>query len=670
MNKKTLRIAGWALGLSMAVAGVGIAVGASAKTAMETKAGEGDIEFTLFSGDLTEGDYIIYYDGSAMNTTVDSNRLQYASVTPTNNKITTSNTAIMWHIAPSGDYWTIYNTAAEQYAASTGAKNKAQMLDDGTDDKSLWTVTGSSTYEFVNKKNAASSVNANLRKNGTYGFACYATSTGGALSLYKAPSDPSLSIDTDSETIYTTGENTDVDVTLSWANFDSDPAITVATSDATVIPLANVETIEDNENDQALATITNNGKAGDARITFTATYSEQVATAYVDVTVINNSITVTKIDVTTLPTKTSYVEDEVLDLTGLVVTATYSNSDTSVVTGSCTFTPSNGTALTTSDDEVAISYTYNGGTPVETSFDITVSAYAPYTYSKVTEAPADWRGTYMIVYETGGVVFDGSLATLDATGNSKSVSISDSAFTGSKSLDASYFTIGRSDDGYYLKSASGYYVGRTANSNGMNSSKSEEYVVTPAISDGVFSLTSSAGPTLRFNKSTGQERFRFFGSGQEAVAIYKRNVSVITEANAFGAAFLSATSVCDPTGVSDNITSSIWNAQKTEFLKLSVDAQGLIASTTALSDESYAGGADYEKAATRYNYIVKKYGVETHADFMNRIDSGKLTASAKEVVFGFSSDTDSKTPLAITIILATGFLASTGFVLFRRKREN
>ena len=38
---------------------------------------------------------------------------------------------------------------------------------------------------FVNKKNAANGVNDNLRNNGTYGFACYASTTGGALSLYK-----------------------------------------------------------------------------------------------------------------------------------------------------------------------------------------------------------------------------------------------------------------------------------------------------------------------------------------------------------------------------------------------------------------------------------------------------------------------------------------------------
>ncbi len=147
--------------------------------------GTGD-QYQLFTGELVEGDYIIYYDGYAMNTTVTSDRLQYEEVTPSSNIITTDNAAIVWHIAPSGEYWTIYNADANAYAASTGAKNKAQMLADGTDDKALWAVTLSDgTYEFVNKKNTANSVNANLRNNGDYGFACYGTTIGGALSLYK-----------------------------------------------------------------------------------------------------------------------------------------------------------------------------------------------------------------------------------------------------------------------------------------------------------------------------------------------------------------------------------------------------------------------------------------------------------------------------------------------------
>lgn len=154
-----------------------------------TSVGEGSSdEYELFSGELTEGNYLIVYDGGAMKNTVSSDRLDYSEVTPENNVITTTDATIIWHIAPSGDYWTIYNAAEEAYAAGTGAKNKAQMLADGTDNKSLWSCSSSAsseTYDFVNKANTTNSVNATLRKNGTYGFACYATGTGGALSLYK-----------------------------------------------------------------------------------------------------------------------------------------------------------------------------------------------------------------------------------------------------------------------------------------------------------------------------------------------------------------------------------------------------------------------------------------------------------------------------------------------------
>ena len=142
--------------------------------------------YTLYSRELVEGDYVICYDGRAMKNTVSSNRLSYESVTPDDNVIVTEDATIVWHIAPSGGYWTIYNVVASAYAAGTGVNNRAQMLADGTDDKALWTVAGTGTYEFVNKYNSEHSVNANLRNNGTYGFACYSTSTGGALTLYKS----------------------------------------------------------------------------------------------------------------------------------------------------------------------------------------------------------------------------------------------------------------------------------------------------------------------------------------------------------------------------------------------------------------------------------------------------------------------------------------------------
>lgn len=157
--------------------------------------------YVLHEDELIEGDYLVVYGGKAMKASVAKNRLDCSDVTVKNNTIESSDASIVWHISQSGDYWTIFNN--NKYAASTGTKNQAQLLDKGSDDNSLWTVTktaNASTFEFVNKANSTAKVNANLRNNGTYGFACYGPSTGGPLSLYRlsGPIDntiPTLSVD-------------------------------------------------------------------------------------------------------------------------------------------------------------------------------------------------------------------------------------------------------------------------------------------------------------------------------------------------------------------------------------------------------------------------------------------------------------------------------------------
>lgn len=143
--------------------------------------------FELFTEGLVEGDYVICSGTTALKNELASNTnyIGYETVTVSENKITNPSDALIWHIAQSGEYWTLYNAAADNYAASTGAKNKGQVIADGTDAKALWTASGTSSYEFVNKANTAASVNSNLRYNNGYGFACYGTGTGSALTLYK-----------------------------------------------------------------------------------------------------------------------------------------------------------------------------------------------------------------------------------------------------------------------------------------------------------------------------------------------------------------------------------------------------------------------------------------------------------------------------------------------------
>ncbi|MBQ7243649.1 MAG: hypothetical protein IJS52_05540 [Bacilli bacterium] len=52
MNKKTIKIAGWALGLSMAVAGIGAVTGMPKKPSIETRA-DGPFTYTIGWGEAS-----------------------------------------------------------------------------------------------------------------------------------------------------------------------------------------------------------------------------------------------------------------------------------------------------------------------------------------------------------------------------------------------------------------------------------------------------------------------------------------------------------------------------------------------------------------------------------------------------------------------------------------
>ena len=143
------------------------------------------------------------------------------------------------------------------------------------------------------------------------------------------------------------------------------------------------------------------------------------------------------------------------------------------------------------------------------------------TWTKVTTAPTDWSGEYLIVYETGKVAFDGSLKTLDAPSNTQPVTISDGTIT---TDDCNfYFTIKATDGGYTIKSASGYYIGRTKYDNGLDSNESTPYTNTLSLTGANISI-QSGGTNLRYNKTndSNSKRFRYYKSGQQAIQLYKK----------------------------------------------------------------------------------------------------------------------------------------------------
>ena len=153
------------------------------------EAGSGNSNvFEKYSGTITEGDYLIVYNNGAMEAAKNgsASRLDVETVSITDDKIENPAAAIVWQIAKSDSYWTLYNASTKSYANSNGTKN--QLVLGASSDASLWTVSGSNPYEFTNKSNQTKGVNYTLRRNDTYGFACYSTSTGGSLTLYKRQS--------------------------------------------------------------------------------------------------------------------------------------------------------------------------------------------------------------------------------------------------------------------------------------------------------------------------------------------------------------------------------------------------------------------------------------------------------------------------------------------------
>ena len=147
-------------------------------------------------------------------------------------------------------------------------------------------------------------------------------------------------------------------------------------------------------------------------------------------------------------------------------------------------------------------------------------------YGKYVKATAVAEGDYLIVCEIENLAFDGSLETLDASGNTQAVAITDGALTLEDAEDY-VFTIAEVTDGYSIKAASGKYIGHGSDANGLTASASA-LVNTISITDGNADIVGAGGAYLRYNATSGQDRFRYFKSStyssQKAIQLYKKNV--------------------------------------------------------------------------------------------------------------------------------------------------
>ena len=239
---------------------------------------------------------------------------------------------------------------------------------------------------------------------------------------------------------------------------------------------------------------------------------------------------------------TFVVNNNYYDITlGSVSHGSITASETSARSGTSitlTATPNNGYSLyswyvfKTGDMNTTVAV--SGNSFVMPAYNVTVMAtfvqgeVSSGDYVKVTSALTDWSGDYLIVYQDGNLAFNGGLTTLDAVGNTISVTINNNNnnIVSNATTDAAKFTIAAISGGYSIKSASGYYVGQTSNANGMAANQTTVYTNSISYNNGNMDIVSG-GAYLRYNANSGQTRFRYFKSStytnQKAIQLFKKS---------------------------------------------------------------------------------------------------------------------------------------------------
>lgn len=479
---------------------------------------------------VADGDYVIVASGGspvkyyALSSEADDKRLAYvtlADFTSSNTSYMTDNNSLVWTITKSGSVYHIKAKDTNKYINWQGEKTNGAFVGETAYDLNI--VESKGTYQIKSTVNDTDGKERILAKNTTaaVGFAFYTGS--GYKNLYIVP------IAADTRTPLVAPQNVIADVVAEtpnaievvWDAVEGAANYTVSISPVTVA----AKTVEG---------------------TNTTFEGLNYGTEYT-VTVIANPLN-TATNKPSAPSETteySTVTTRPRLATPVDLTATAEGSDvtvtwTAVANAGSYYVTCGGNNTTVTEPTASFNGLANDTYPVtvyaipsnpslfgnsevaSTSVKVNAGGSTQY-YVKVTSAPEDWSGEYLIVYETTNVAFDGSRETLDAASNYFEVSISSNKIEATPSVRAKSFTIASYSEGYSIQAANGKYIGGTSGSNKLNAGNSE-YLNTLSIDSGNAHIVSNTS-VLRYNSTTGNYRFRYFRSdsytGQKAIQLYK-----------------------------------------------------------------------------------------------------------------------------------------------------
>ena len=257
-------------------------------------------------------------------------------------------------------------------------------------------------------------------------------------------------------------------------------------------------------------------------------------------------------------------------------------------------------------------------------------------FTKITSTSDISDGKYVIAYDAENIIFDGSLTSLDAISNYKEMTLAN--------LLTSYFTF--EDDG--VKAASGKYIGKSSYANGLDSSDAVIEHNAPSISDGnvVISVTTSGGDvTLKYNKTSGQTRFRYYKSGQEDIQLYKVNFEKV----------LLELVTCNAQGTSEP-TGTSWATLESYFNTLSTSEKNAL--KTSSSD-----------AMAKYDYIVGKYNPTNNNSSTYKNFIGRTVTPVGGARLALGSMAENSNTIAIIVIISLVSVTAIGGYFFIKRKE-
>ena len=178
-----------------------------------------------------------------------------------------------------------------------------------------------------------------------------------------------------------------------------------------------------------------------------------------------------------------------------------------------------------------------------------MTLYAVYThkeshtggYVKVTTAPSVFNGSYLIVYEDDGKVFNASASPIESSQNYISVSISNHHIAASSAAEAAAVTIRRvSGMPYYsIQLPDGRYIGNLGSSAGINTTATLTEAYANLLSfnsqDQTVSIMNTAeNYRLQFNSGTQSNRFSYYdagksNSGLHSVCLYRKDSNALVD---------------------------------------------------------------------------------------------------------------------------------------------